>query len=142
MAVIELGVAPSGPQGPAGPAGTQDTFLHLFPTAGDEVTAASPNDTVNLLSDLNVNIVGDDSTKTITWSLGDDINIVGTVSSAVLEASVLVKFPSYDVAGVPSAATSGAGATIFVSNEIGGSVLAFSDGTNWRRCTDRQIISA
>lgn len=52
-----------------------------------------------------------------------------------------VKVPSYTVAGVPSASTEGAGAIIFVSNESGGAVLAFSDGTNWRRVTDRAIIS-
>lgn len=50
-------------------------------------------------------------------------------------------FPSYTVAGVPSASTCGAGATIYVSNEAGGAVLAFSDGTNWKRVTDRATIS-
>lgn len=30
---------------------------------------------------------------------------------------------------------------IFVSDEIGGPVPAFSDGVNWRRCTDRVIVS-
>lgn len=30
---------------------------------------------------------------------------------------------------------------IFVSDDVGGSVPAFSDGTNWRRVTDRDIIS-
>jgi hypothetical protein len=49
--------------------------------------------------------------------------------------------PSYTVATVPSAATSGAGAMIYVSDESGGAVLTFSDGTNWRRVTDRAVIS-
>ena len=48
---------------------------------------------------------------------------------------------SYTVATVPSASTAGAGATIYVSNESGGAVLAFSDGTNWRRVTDRAVVS-
>lgn len=30
---------------------------------------------------------------------------------------------------------------IFVSDETGGAVPAFSDGTNWRRVTDRAIVS-
>ena len=30
---------------------------------------------------------------------------------------------------------------IYVSNEVGGAVIAFSDGTNWRRVTDRAIVS-
>lgn len=49
--------------------------------------------------------------------------------------------PSYTVAGVPSAATWTRG-LIYVSNETGGAVPAFSDGTNWRRVTDRAIIAA
>lgn len=48
--------------------------------------------------------------------------------------------PSYTVATVPSAA-SNARKFIYVSNEVGGAVPAFSDGTNWRRVTDRAVIS-
>jgi hypothetical protein len=33
------------------------------------------------------------------------------------------------------------GATVYVSNEAGGAVTAFSDGTNWRRVTDRAVVS-
>jgi hypothetical protein len=47
--------------------------------------------------------------------------------------------PSYAVAGVPSA--SPAAQIAYISNETGGAVLAFSDGTNWRRVTDRAIVS-
>lgn len=39
------------------------------------------------------------------------------------------------------AASLWSGATIYVSNESGGAVVAFSDGTNWRRVTDRAIVS-
>lgn len=48
--------------------------------------------------------------------------------------------PSYTVSGVPAAAD-WQGSLIYVSNESGGAVPAFSDGTNWRRVTDRAIIS-
>jgi hypothetical protein len=47
--------------------------------------------------------------------------------------------PSYTVAGVPSA--SPAGQLAYISNEAGGAVLAFSTGADWRRVTDRAIIS-
>lgn len=47
--------------------------------------------------------------------------------------------PSYTVATVPPA--SPAGMLIYVSNEVGGAVPAFSDGTNWRRVTDRAVVS-
>ena len=52
-----------------------------------------------------------------------------------------VKPSSYTVGTVPSAATSGAGAMIYVSNETGGAVIAFSDGSNWKRVTDRATIA-
>ena len=51
------------------------------------------------------------------------------------------KLPSYTVAGVPSASTYGAGSMIYVSDESGGAVPAFSDGSNWRRVTDRAVVS-
>lgn len=51
-----------------------------------------------------------------------------------------VRVRSYTVAAVPSAAA-GAGQIIFVSDEAGGAVLAFSDGAAWRRVTDRAVVS-
>ena len=48
--------------------------------------------------------------------------------------------PGYTVATLPSAAAL-AQAMIYVSDESGGEVPAFSDGTDWRRVTDRVIVS-
>lgn len=47
---------------------------------------------------------------------------------------------SYTVATVPDATAYESG-MIFVSDETGGSIPAFSDGTDWRRVTDRAVIS-
>ena len=45
-----------------------------------------------------------------------------------------IKLPTFTVASAPSASTSGAGTLIFVSNGAAGSpILAFSDGTNFKR---------
>ena len=46
---------------------------------------------------------------------------------------------SFLVASLPSAAQPGQ--MIYVSDETDGSVMAFSDGSNWRRITDRTIVS-
>ncbi|WP_422058604.1 hypothetical protein [Sphingomonas sp.] len=51
------------------------------------------------------------------------------------------KLPSYTVAGLPNPTTVGAGAEAFCTNEAGGAVPVFSDGTNWRRVTDRTIAA-
>lgn len=50
-----------------------------------------------------------------------------------------VQLGVYAKAALPSA--SAAGKIIYVSDDTGGAVLAFSDGTNWRRVTDRNVIS-
>lgn len=50
-----------------------------------------------------------------------------------------VGLPSYTVATLPSATP--AGRLIYVTDESGGAVPAFSDATNWRRVTDRAIVS-
>ncbi len=58
-----------------------------------------------------------------------------------LDVNGPIRMAGYSVAGLPSAATHGAGAIIYVSNESGGAVLAYSDGTDWRRVTDRAVVS-
>lgn len=47
---------------------------------------------------------------------------------------------SYTVATLPTASLY-EGAIIYVSNEVGGKTVAFSDGTNWRRVQDRAVVS-
>jgi hypothetical protein len=46
---------------------------------------------------------------------------------------------SFTVGTLP--AVSPAAQMIYVSDESGGAVPAFSDGTDWRRVTDRQIVT-
>jgi hypothetical protein len=45
----------------------------------------------------------------------------------------------FAVANMPSA--DDLGRIIYVSDETGGAVLAFSDGSDWRRVTDRAVVS-
>jgi hypothetical protein len=47
----------------------------------------------------------------------------------------------FTVATLPTVSTYPLGKIIFVTDESGGSVPAFNDGTNWRRVTDRNIVS-
>lgn len=70
-----------------------------------------------------------------------NVGIGTTAPTTPLHVNGAARVGSFTVAGVPSASTSGAGSIIYVSNETGGAVLAFSDGTNWRRVADRAIIS-
>lgn len=52
-----------------------------------------------------------------------------------------VEIPRKTVLTVPPAAEVVAGALIYVENETGGPVVAFFDGTDWRRVTDRNVVS-
>lgn len=54
-----------------------------------------------------------------------------------------IKVPTYTVASAPSASSAGAGTVIFVSNgAAGAAILAFSDGTNWKRSDTGGTIAA
>ena len=59
-----------------------------------------------------------------------------TVRAAIGDTVIL---NSYVKTALPTA--SPAGQLIYVTDEVGGAVPAFSDGTNWRRVTDRVIVS-
>lgn len=64
-----------------------------------------------------------------------------TEPKARLDVDGAVRVKGYAVAALPSAASEGAGAIVFVTNEAGGPVLAFSDGSAWRRVTDRAVVA-
>ncbi|WP_146620080.1 hypothetical protein [Acuticoccus sediminis] len=65
---------------------------------------------------------------------------------AVKNASVLspsagiLGLSNYNVAQLPAPAGH-SGSVVYVADETGGAVLAFSDGANWRRVTDRAVVT-
>lgn len=60
------------------------------------------------------------------------------VNSARANFDKPVQFQAFTNVTLPAVDTD---RMIIVSNEVGGLVPAFSDGTNWRRVTDRAIVS-
>jgi hypothetical protein len=62
------------------------------------------------------------------------------VSLKQLNADGPIPLDLYTVAGLPDATVS-TGEIIFVLDESGGSIPAFSDGTDWRRVTDRAVVA-
>ena len=58
----------------------------------------------------------------------------------ILSGDEPIKVMNTTVSSVP-AASEHISSIVYISDESGGSVLAFSDGANWRRSTDRAIIS-
>jgi hypothetical protein len=54
-----------------------------------------------------------------------------------------ITVPTYTVATAPSASSAGAGTLVYVSDGAAGSaILAFSDGTNWKRSDTGATIAA
>lgn len=94
-----------------------------------------------------------------TWTFGNDasdghrfklsrgaalgVNDVLTIDPSLnmVSTSGPMRVASFAVSALPGAASVGAGGIVFVSNESGGPTLAFSDGVDWRRVQDRQIVS-
>ena len=80
------------------------------------------------------------ASTTFSGPVTSTAGFVGGVTGDVVGA---IKVPTYTVAGAPSAATAGAGTLIYVSNGAAGSaILAFSDGTNWKRSDTGGTIAA
>jgi hypothetical protein len=72
----------------------------------------------------------------------DQDRMRGTLTDAdgqnVKTNAATTKLVKYAKAALPA---QDAGAMIYVTDDTGGAVPAFSDGTNWRRVTDRNVIS-
>lgn len=69
------------------------------------------------------------------------VGIGTTTPSCTLQVAGPARVASVAKASLPSSSDTGAGAILHVPDEAGGAVLAFSDGTNWRRVTDRDVVS-
>jgi hypothetical protein len=147
-----------------------NVFSNVTVTGGNSAVADSIADTLTLAAGDGIAISIDATTDTITiTALSGDIFVdgadFGTVTETVTASSDLGSvteevdaesdlgtivtsgliypeqfvLPSFTTTTLPSASV--AGAMIYVTNETGGAVPAFSDGTNWRRVTDRAIVS-
>jgi hypothetical protein len=99
-------------------------------TPATEITA----DWMNAVQNEIENVITDAG---ITLNKASNAQLLAAV---VVLVSKYLTAQSYTVATVPAAA-SNARRIIYVSDESGGAVPAFSDGTNWRRMTDRAVIS-
>ena len=68
---------------------------------------------------------------------------VTSTNGFVGDVTGAIKVPTYTVATAPSASTAGAGTVVYVSDGAAGSaILAFSDGTNWKRSDTGGTIAA
>lgn len=95
-------------------------------------------------SSPSVTFAGDQSTgifRTGGGSIG--FSVLGgqqlSISNSTTAFNNIAGLRAYSKASLPSSST--IGGMIYVTDDVGGAVPAFSDGSNWRRVTDRAIIS-
>jgi hypothetical protein len=122
--------------------------------AGDGITIVvdSATDTITIaaLGSSEIFVDGADfGTVTEPVTESDDLGLVTELVDAESDLGTIVTsgiiypdqfvLPSFTTTTLPSANV--VGAMIYVTNETGGAIPAFSDGTNWRRVTDRAIVT-
>ena len=128
--------------------------LTLASGSGIEITTDSANNIVTITSTGQVSIFatgGIMGTITEPVTNGQDLGLITDVATVTYDLETIILggliypsqlvIPSYTVAQLGSLSASPVGQMVYCSNESGGAVPAFSDGTNWRRVTDRAIVS-
>lgn len=147
-----------------------NSFGVIDVVGSSNVIANSAGSTVRFVAGSGISITGDAASDTITfgastivWEVGGSLGYVwdapatyydfgsvtevpattvydlGTIATTGVFYPGQLVLPSYTVSSLPTAAT--AAQFVYVTNDAGGPVPAFSDGTNWRRVTDRAIVS-
>lgn len=91
---------------------------------------------------MNINLPIPSFTQRYLVNLNQRLNQILRLldSTKVNAVNGVAKIEIYTVATLPDA-TEYTGGLIFVSDEVGGATLAFSDGTNWLRVQDRVTVS-
>ena len=127
--------------------------LTLTAGTGISITANAASDTITFATSSTTSIFssgGDMGLVTSEVTVSEDLGLVTDTPAGIqidmetvaiggpVYPSQLV-IPSYAVAGLPSVTP--AAQLVYVSDESGGAVPAFSDGTNWRRVTDRAVVT-
>ena len=130
-----------------------NTTLNILPGSGIEITSNSETKTIVIKASAQATslfvdgadfgtlasaVVDINDLGSITDPVSASINLGSLTISGIISPSALI-LPSYTVSTLPSA--NPAAQMVFVSDESGGAVIAFSDGTNWRRVTDRAIVT-
>ena len=78
---------------------------------------------------------------TVSFENCGNVGIQTASPTATLHIAGSLRFGSYTMAGLPDAATTGAGGMAFVSDAPGGGRPAYCDGANWRSCIDAGILA-
>lgn len=122
------------------------TFLALYEdTVGSTGPKVNPDLTYNAATgtleteSLVVSSVSAPATVTGTYTVSSPTTVTLAAGTEIINSSPMRLLPR-TVAQLATL-TASAGAMVYVTNETGGAVPAFYDGTSWRRVTDRAVVS-
>lgn len=112
----------------ADPATASAVFISATPTKSSLSSTTAD-------ADLDISQSGD---GTINFKING--TEVLSLNDGQIFAKAPVQLPQFSKSSLPNAANFGE--AIFIPDAIGGSCIAFSDGSNWRRSEDRSVVSA
>ena len=132
---------------------TSDTVT-LAEGSGISITTDAANNTITIGSVATDSIFatgGDMDLVTEVVTVSEDLGLItdvatveydlgSIVTSGVIQPDRLI-LPTKTVAQLANLSATPAAQFVYCSDESGGSVPAFSDGANWRRVTDRAIVT-
>lgn len=143
-----------GPTGPTGATGLSEvstttdstSFVGLYESAtgslygktNSGITYNATTETLKVTS-IEANTIAAPSNLVGTYSITSPTTITLFPTDEIINSAPM-KLVSKTVVQLSSLVSS-VGSIVFCTNETGGSVPAFYDGTNWRRVTDRVIVS-
>jgi hypothetical protein len=146
---------PTGPTGPTGPGGgsidvstTTDTttFVGLYEDASGTIggktnTGITYNATTETLSVTAIRTGTVEAPEDLvgTYTISSPTTITLDPTDEIINAAPM-KLVSKTVTEL-STLVSSVGSMVFCTNESGGATPAFYDGTNWRRVSDRAVVS-
>jgi hypothetical protein len=128
-----------GGSGTPGGADTQVQFNDAGAFGGDaNFTFNSTTDTLTV-TNIEVETIQAPSTLTGTYTISSPTTITLDPTSEIINDAPM-KLVNKTVTELGSLVSS-VGAMVFCTDETGGAIPAFYDGTNWRRVSDRTIVS-
>ncbi|TWA90688.1 hypothetical protein FBY14_104192 [Azospirillum brasilense] len=104
-----------------------------------EIKAGPSGGNLYLRSGNNIELTRGAGSAVSAATFSDAGMTVGSGAARVFNDAGILQLRPYTTATLPSAAT--AGQQIYVSDDAGGPVVAFADGTHWLRVTDRAVVS-
>lgn len=120
----------------------------LFNNSGNghqlKINKATASDNASLLFQTGFSgraefgLSGDDQFRIKISSDGSSFTTALTANDARIDANLPLGLTPYNVANLPT--TNPSGQMIYVSDAAIGAIIAFSDGTNWRRSDTRAIV--